>query len=210
MSVYTNLKLKKRGHIAVIMLSNPPAHTWTQASLRALQRLVSDLTVDRQVYSLVLTGEGQRFFSTGADLKLFANGDKAMARDMARCFGEAFATLARFRGVSIAAINGYAMGGGLECAMACDVRIAEEYTVLALPEPKVGILPCGGGTQMLSWLIGEGWAKRMAQPSSCVGNGSMRPRRAASVWCKRSCPRVRRWRKHLTWPPALPSKARSE
>jgi len=161
MSVYTNLKLEKRGHIAVVTLYNPPAHTWTQESLRALQRLVGDLAVDRQVYSLVLTGEGQRFFSAGADLKLFAKGDKAMARDMAHCFGEAFETLARFRGVSIAAINSYAMGGGLECAMACDVRIAEEHAVLALPEPKVGLLPCGGGTQMLSWLIGEGWVKRM-------------------------------------------------
>jgi enoyl-CoA hydratase/carnithine racemase len=161
MSAYTNLELEKRGHIAVVTFHNPPAHTWTQESLRALQRLVGDLEADREIYSLVLTGEGRRFFSAGADLKLFATGDQAMARDMAHCFGEAFETLARFRGVAIAAINGYAMGGGLECAMACDVRIAEEHAVLALPEPKVGLLPCGGGTQMLSWLIGEGWAKRM-------------------------------------------------
>jgi len=80
---------------------------------------------------------------------------------MARCFGDAFETLSRFRGVSIAAINGFAMGGGLEVALACDIRIAESQAQLALPEAKVGLLPCAGGTQNLAWLVGEGWAKRM-------------------------------------------------
>ena len=63
--------------------------------------------------------------------------------------------------MSIAAINGYAMGGGLEVALACDIRICEEQAQLALPEAKVGLLPCAGGTQNLAWLVGEGWAKRM-------------------------------------------------
>jgi enoyl-CoA hydratase/carnithine racemase len=63
--------------------------------------------------------------------------------------------------VSIAAINGYAMGGGLECALSCDLRIAEEQAQMALPEAGVGLLPCAGGTQNLPWLVGEGWAKRM-------------------------------------------------
>ena len=80
---------------------------------------------------------------------------------MAEQFGRAFETLADFRGVSIAAINGFAMGGGLEVALACDIRIAEEQARLALPEAKVGLLPCAGGTQRLAWLVGEGWAKRM-------------------------------------------------
>ena len=80
---------------------------------------------------------------------------------MSRRFGEAFETLASFRGVTIAAINGFAMGGGLECALACDIRIAEEQAQMALPEATVGLLPCGGGTQRLAWLVGEGWAKRM-------------------------------------------------
>ncbi|NMU82617.1 enoyl-CoA hydratase, partial [Vibrio parahaemolyticus] len=84
---------------------------------------------DKQVYALVLTGSGEKFFSAGADLKLFSAGDKAVALDMARCFGEAFETLSEFRGVSIAAINGYAMGGGLEVALACDIRVVEEQAV---------------------------------------------------------------------------------
>jgi enoyl-CoA hydratase/carnithine racemase len=158
---YTNLKLETRGHTAVVHLSNPPAHTWTAESLRSLKRLVDDLNADRNIYALVITGEGGKFFSAGADLKLFADGDKARARLMARRFGEAFENLATFRGVSIAAINGYAMGGGLECALACDLRIAEEHAQMALPEAAVGLLPSAGGTQNLPWLVGEGWAKRM-------------------------------------------------
>ena len=80
---------------------------------------------------------------------------------MAQYFGEGFECLADFRGVSIAAINGFAMGGGLEVALACDIRIAEEQASMALPEAKVGLLPCAGGTQRLAWLVGEGWAKKM-------------------------------------------------
>ena len=161
MKTYTNLKLETRAHTAIVTLNNPPAHTWTADSLQALAELVSDLDADRNIYALVITGEGAKFFSAGADLKLFAEGDKAVARAMARRFGEAFETLSAFRGVSIAAINGYAMGGGLECALACDIRIAEEHAQMALPEAGVGLLPCAGGTQNLPWLVGEGWAKRM-------------------------------------------------
>ena len=109
----------------------------------------------------MITGEGEKFFSAGADLNVFASGDKGIAADMSRVFGEAFETLSDFRGVSIAAINGFAMGGGLEVALACDIRIAEQQAQMALPEAKVGLLPCAGGTQNLSWLVGEGWAKRM-------------------------------------------------
>jgi len=158
---YTGLVLEKRGHTALVTLSNPPAHTWTQESLAALTRLVRDLDADRDIYALVITGAGEKFFSAGADLKLFADGDKAVAATMARRFGEAFETLAAFRGVSIAALNGYAMGGGLECALACDLRVAEEHAVMALPEASVGLLPCAGGTQWLAWMVGESWAKRL-------------------------------------------------
>ncbi|AKZ63370.1 enoyl-CoA hydratase [Herbaspirillum hiltneri N3] len=158
---YANLRLEKDGHTAIVTLANPPANTWTREGLVDLKRLVTDLNEDRDIYSLVVTGEGEKFFSAGADLKLFADGDKALAREMARRFGEAFETLSQFRGVSIAAINGYAMGGGLECALACDIRIAETQAQMALPEAAVGLLPCAGGTQLLPLLVGEGWAKRM-------------------------------------------------
>lgn len=149
------------GNIAILKINNPPANTWTKESLGQLKSIIATLNDNLEVYSLVITGEGDKFFSAGADLKLFASGDTAIAQEMARAFGEAFEALSHFRGVSIAAINGYAMGGGLEVALACDLRIAEEQSLLALPEAKVGLLPCAGGTQNLTSLVGEGWAKRM-------------------------------------------------
>ncbi|WP_341304958.1 enoyl-CoA hydratase [Pseudomonas sp. TMP25] len=155
------ITVEKHGHTALITLNNPPANTWDRDSLIGLKQLIEHLNHDDDIYALVITGQGGKFFSAGADLKLFADGDKARAREMAKRFGEAFEALRDFRGVSIAAINGYAMGGGLECALACDLRIAERQAHMALPEATVGLLPCAGGTQHLSWLVGEGWAKRM-------------------------------------------------
>ncbi|MBE7214250.1 enoyl-CoA hydratase [Shewanella benthica] len=157
------------GNTAVITMSNPPANTWTAQSLQLLKQKVEALNDNPQIYALVITGEGDKFFSAGADLKLFADGDKENAANMAHCFGEAFEALSAFRGVSIAAINGYAMGGGLEVALACDLRIAESQAVMALPEATVGLLPCAGGTQNLAALIGEGWAKRMILCGERVG-----------------------------------------
>ena len=161
LSASEKLKVEVRGHTALVTIDNPGANTWDRESLPALKDLVGKLNEDRSIYALVLTGAGEKFFSAGADLNLFADGDPEQARTMAVYFGEAFETLADFRGVSIAAVNGFAMGGGLEVAMACDIRIAEEQAKMALPEARVGLLPCAGGTQRLSWLVGEGWAKRM-------------------------------------------------
>ncbi|MGZ9897938.1 enoyl-CoA hydratase [Shewanella gaetbuli] len=148
-------------HTAILTLNNPPANTWTAHSLNLLKQTVLSLNDNKDIYALIITGQGEKFFSAGADLKLFADGDKANAATMAKAFGDAFETLSQFRGVSIAAINGYAMGGGLEVALACDIRIAEQQAQMALPEATVGLLPCAGGTQNLTALVGEGWAKRM-------------------------------------------------
>lgn len=157
----TKLQVEIVEHTAVITINNPPANTWDSESLPALKAIVEALNEDSNIYSLVLTGQGEKFFSAGANLKIFAEGGKPVAKNMSDHFGAAFETLSDFNGVSIAAINGYAMGGGLEVALACDIRIAEEQAQMALPEASVGLLPCGCGTQFLPWLIGEGWAKRM-------------------------------------------------
>lgn len=165
MSPSEKVKVTIDGHVAQVTIDNPAANTWDIDSLPALKAVVEALNADRTIYALVLTGAGEKFFSAGADLKLFADSDpaaaKTMAHSMAYAFGEAFETLADFRGVSIAAINGFAMGGGLEVALACDIRIAESQAQMALPEAKVGLLPCAGGTQRLAQLVGDGWAKRM-------------------------------------------------
>ncbi|WP_420228997.1 enoyl-CoA hydratase [Psychrobacter sp. ER1] len=161
MTDYTNLQLSIDGHTATLTLNNPPAHTWTMDSLHALKQLITDLNANDDIYALIVHGDGEKFFSAGADLNNFSDGDKGRAISMAIAFGEAFEALSAYRGVSIAVINGYAMGGGLECALACDIRIAEAHAQMALPETGVGLLPCAGGTQNLPMLVGEGWAKRM-------------------------------------------------
>lgn len=149
------------GRVAVLTLRRPPANAFTPEGLSQLQRTVESLDEDERVRAVVITGEGPKFFSAGADLNAFADGNRDVARVAAQRFGAAFEALQNARPVVIAAINGYAMGGGLECALACDIRIAEEQAQLALPETAVGLLPCGCGTQTLPWLVGEGWAKRM-------------------------------------------------
>ncbi|SKD04431.1 short chain enoyl-CoA hydratase [Burkholderia sp. CF099] len=149
------------GSLALITLSRPPANAFTPEGLLDLQSIVERLNDDLTVRAIVITGQGPKFFSAGADLNTFADGNKEIARLAAARFGAAFEALQNARAVVIAAINGYAMGGGLECALACDIRIAERHAQLALPETAVGLLPAGCGTQTLPWLVGEGWAKRI-------------------------------------------------
>ncbi|MDP0562094.1 MAG: enoyl-CoA hydratase [Candidatus Endonucleobacter sp. (ex Gigantidas childressi)] len=159
MSTHLNIEINE--HLAVITLSNPPANTWEFESLRALKVAVTDLDKNKQITALIIRSASEKFFSAGADLKLFDGISEKEAGVMADAFGEGFEALSDFSGLSIAAIGGYAMGGGLEVALACDLRVVEKEAVLALPEASVGLLPCAGGTQNLTLLVGEGWAKRM-------------------------------------------------
>ena len=149
------LKFEKRGHTAIITMNNPPANTWTPESLKHLENLVAELNEDKDNYALVIASESEKFFCAGADLNRFNHDDKGKSFEFAQAFGSAFEALASYKGVSIAAITGFAMGGGLEVALSCDVRICEEQAQMALPEAAVGLLPCGLGSQQLSWLVGE-------------------------------------------------------
>ncbi|MEH6910300.1 MAG: enoyl-CoA hydratase [Oceanicoccus sp.] len=155
------LKLEKRGHVAILTMNNPPANTWTPESLGSLKNIIGELNEDKENYSLIVTSDSEKFFCAGADLNRFNHDDKAQSFEFSLAFGEAFEALTNYQGVSIAAITGFAMGGGLEVALSCDVRICEEQAQMALPEAAVGLLPCGLGSQQLSWLVGEAWAKRM-------------------------------------------------
>ncbi len=155
------LLLEKRGHTAILTMNNPPANTWTPESLYQLKDIVTALNADADNYALIVTSNSEKFFSAGADLNRFNHDDKGQAFAFASAFGEGFGALANYRGISIAAITGYAMGGGLEVALACDFRVAEMQAQMALPEASVGLLPCGLGSQHLPWLVGEAWAKRM-------------------------------------------------
>lgn len=155
------LTLERHDHTGVIVIDHPSANTWSRQGLDSFHELIGRCADDPTIRSLIVTGRGDRFFCAGDDLNAFVGADRESALDDARRLGRALERLAAFRGVTIAAINGYCLGGGLECALACDIRIAEAHAVLGLPEAGVGLLPCGGGTQRLPWLVGEGWANRI-------------------------------------------------
>lgn len=155
------LTVEKRGHTAIITMNNPPANTWTLEALGSLKTIIEELNNDKENYSLILTSDSEKFFSAGADLNLVNHNDKGKAFAFTQAFEAGFGALIDYQGVSIAAITGFAMGGGLEAALCCDIRLCEQQAQMALPEAAVGLLPCGFGTQHLPLLVGEGWAKRM-------------------------------------------------
>jgi enoyl-CoA hydratase len=110
---------------------------------------------------LILTGAGERAFSAGADLKVLIEMSAAEARRELESGNRLMRRLEQSRLITIAAVNGYALGGGTEIALACDIRLASANAVFGLPEVKVGIIPGWGGTQRLPRLIGRGLAMEL-------------------------------------------------
>lgn len=155
------LHVEEQRSITIVTLDNPPANTLTEQTLNDLEALIHELNANKKNRALIITGAGEKFFSAGAELTAFDHDSTQRCQSFSDAFKTAFSALTHYQGVSIAAINGYAMGGGLELALCCDIRIAEEHGLMALPECRVGLLPCGLGTQHLTQLIGEQWAKRM-------------------------------------------------
>lgn len=153
--------VERLGQSAIVTINNPPANTWTLESLKALTLAMEALDADAQVRSVVLTGAGERFFSAGADLSLFADADRDVAASVIDAFAAAFNSVRQFRGVTVAAVNGFALGGGLECALACDYIVIERGAKLGLPEAVVGLIPGAGGTKALTERVGVPWAKRI-------------------------------------------------
>jgi len=153
--------VERLGQSAIVTISNPPANAWTLESLKALTLAMETLDADPRVRSVVLTGAGERFFSAGADLGLFADADHEMAGRLIDAFAAAFNSVRQFRGVTVAAVNGFALGGGLECALACDYIVIERGARLGLPEASVGLIPGAGGSKALTERVGVPWAKRI-------------------------------------------------
>jgi enoyl-CoA hydratase/carnithine racemase len=153
--------VERLGQSAIVTINNPPANAWTLESLKALTLAMEALDADSQVRSVVLTGAGDRFFSAGADLAQFAAADRDKAARVIDAFAAAFNSVRQFRGVTVAAVNGFALGGGLECALACDYIVIERGAKLGLPEALVGLIPAAGGTKALTERVGVSWAKRI-------------------------------------------------
>ena len=149
--------------VALVTLNNPPLNLVTLQLTRDLNALVARLATDRAVRVMVLTGSGTKAFCAGSDIKEFpemmAAGDvvpKKLALE-----NEAYSRVNQFPRPTIAALNGLALGGGLELAVCCDLLVAEAGQVVALPEIKLGVFPGSGGTIRVTRRIGEGRAKEM-------------------------------------------------
>lgn len=151
------------GPIATVTLNRPEKlNSLTPEMLDALERIVRQLDRDVSVRAVVVAGEGERAFSVGADINAWAALEpiemwRRWVRDGHRVF-DAFAGLQQ---PTIAALNGYTFGGGLELALAADIRIAAEGIELGAPEVKIGTVPGWGGTQRLPALIGAARAKQL-------------------------------------------------
>ncbi len=122
---------------------------------------LKDAEEDKTIRAIVITGAGDRAFSAGADIKMIRDMDSSEARDVSRLGHKLCDKIEKLGKPVIAAINGYALGGGLELAMACDIRIASENARLGQPEINLGLVPGWGGTQRLPRFVGKGVAKEM-------------------------------------------------
>jgi enoyl-CoA hydratase/carnithine racemase len=157
-----NVQYEKKGSIAYVAVNRPKVlnalntPTWTD-----LKAAFEDAKADASVRGVILTGAGDRAFIAGADISELADVDAYGAEESSR-FGQSVLDFIENLGKPvIAAINGFALGGGCETAMACTMRIAAEHARFGQPEVKLGLLPGGGGTQRLPRLVGKGRALQL-------------------------------------------------
>jgi enoyl-CoA hydratase/carnithine racemase len=157
-----NVRYEKKGSIAYVTINRPKVlnalntPTWTD-----LRAAFEDAKADASVQGAILTGAGDKAFIAGADISELAHVDAYEAEESSR-FGQSVLDLIENLGKPvIAAINGFALGGGCETAMACTIRIAAEHAKFGQPEVKLGLLPGGGGTQRLPRLVGKGRALQL-------------------------------------------------
>ena len=154
------LIVERSGAVAVVTLNRPEVlNALNLQMLRELSDTVAAFDADDTLRAVILTGAGGKAFAAGADIaELNALGHARAGEEQARR-GQALTTsLERLRVPVIAAVNGFALGGGCELAMACDIRVASSSARFGQPEVSLGILPGYGGTQRATRLVGEGWA----------------------------------------------------
>ena len=156
------LQVEKTDGYAVITINNPPMNVISNQVFKELDEVFLNLKEDADVNAVILTGQGEKVFAAGADIKEFPLliGQSGIQET----FLETHAILHRidqFEKPVIAMLNGLTLGGGCELVLCCDIRIAEEHVQIGLPEITLGLFPGGGGTQRLPRLIGEARAKEM-------------------------------------------------
>jgi enoyl-CoA hydratase len=150
------------GPVGLITLDQPPANSYDIGFMRELGAAIGEASADEAVRVVVLRSASEKFFSAGADVKRFLANDADANMEMIRVAHEALASIARSPKLFVAWIAGHALGGGLEIALACDVRYAVRAAFrLGTPEVTLGLLPGNGGTQRLPRIIGKAKAMEM-------------------------------------------------
>jgi enoyl-CoA hydratase len=157
-----NLLYAKKGRVGTITFNRPKVlNALNERTLKELDAVLAEARDDAEVGALILTGAGDKAFVAGADIQELARHTPATGRDAALYGQRVFGRLEALGKPSIAAINGFALGGGCELALACTIRLASRTAKLGQPEVKLGILPGYGGTQRLARLCGKGVAQEL-------------------------------------------------
>lgn len=157
-----NLLMEVENEIAVVTINRPKSlNALNSETLAELNTCLAEIEGRTDIKVVILTGSGSKSFVAGADISEMVNATPAEGRAMGLLAREAFVRLENMPQVTIAAVNGFALGGGCEISMACDIRVAAENAKFAQPECGLGILPGFGGTQRLARLVGKGRAKEM-------------------------------------------------
>ena len=154
------VQVSRDGAVAVVTLDNPPVNALKAALLEELESTLGELDDDLDARAIVLRGAGERAFVAGADIKEFPALREAAGESggSARGIQKVGLAMERMRTPIVVAIHGFCLGGGLELAMAADIRVAAEDAQIGQPEIKLGLIPGGGGTQRLPRLVGRGRA----------------------------------------------------
>ncbi|HUW65129.1 MAG TPA: enoyl-CoA hydratase-related protein [Spirochaetia bacterium] len=159
---YETLKVTRQDHVAILAFNRPEAlNALNTAVARELPVALREAADDDEISAAVLTGEGDRAFCVGADLKERKTMSRAEVARQRELFVHAFTAVVEFTKPLVAAVNGFCLGGGLEFALACDFIIASETAVFGLPEVGLAIIPGGGGTQLLPRIVGRNQAKEL-------------------------------------------------
>ncbi|HUT03766.1 MAG TPA: enoyl-CoA hydratase-related protein [bacterium] len=159
---YTNILYEKKGHILVLAINRPKALNALNAeTLNELDDAIQKAKDDDEIRAIVLTGVGEKAFVAGADIGEIVGLDRVSGEAFSRRGQELFLTIENLGKPVIAAVNGFALGGGCELAMACTIRIASTNASFGQPEVKLGLIPGYGGTQRLTRLVGKSNAMQM-------------------------------------------------
>jgi enoyl-CoA hydratase len=155
--------------VALLTLYDPPVNAYTHEMFRELDGCILEARFDNDVHVIVVTGHGDKYFSAGANINMLRESDPTFKYYFCLHANETLSRLEQTPKLTIAAINGHAVGGGLEIALACDLRVAREGAYqIGLPEVNLGVLPGTGGTQRLSRLIGPSRAIELMVESTML------------------------------------------